>query len=75
MGVAVVEQRFENPREILGDRLREDSIYRLLADHGDRLFPDDYFADLYKVSARGRPVSACSVTAQESLRFHPHRHG
>ena len=51
-GVAVVQQRFENPREILGDRLREGSIYRLLADHGDRLFPDDYFADLYKVSVR-----------------------
>jgi hypothetical protein len=63
LGVAVVEQRFENPREILGDRLREGSIYRLLADHGDRLFPDDYFADLYKVSARGRPTVPARVLA------------
>ena len=37
LGVAVVGQRFENPREILGDRLREGSIYRLLADHGENL--------------------------------------
>ena len=63
LGVAVVEQRFENPREILGDRLREGSIYRLLADHGDRLFPDDYFADLYRVSARGRPTVPARVLA------------
>jgi hypothetical protein len=63
LGVAVVEQRFENPREILGDRLREGSIYRLLADHGHRLFPDDYFADLYKVSARGRPTVPARVLA------------
>jgi hypothetical protein len=39
----VVQARFENPREILGDRLRVGSIYRLLADFGDRLFGDDYF--------------------------------
>lgn len=63
MGVAVVQQRFENPREVLGDRLREGSIYRLLADHGDRLFPDDYFADLFKVSPRGRPTVPARVLA------------
>jgi len=63
LGVAVVEQRFENPREILGDRLREGSIYRLLADHGDGLFPDGYFADLYKVSTRGRPTVPARVLA------------
>jgi transposase len=32
--------------------LRERSIYRLLYEHGDSLFPDDLFADLY--SGRGR---------------------
>jgi hypothetical protein len=37
------QQRFENPRELLGDRLAD--IYRFLADYGDGLFPDDYFAD------------------------------
>jgi hypothetical protein len=56
LGVAVVQQRFENPRELLGDRLREGSIYRLLADHGEVLFPDDYFSDLYAASRRGRPT-------------------
>jgi Transposase DDE domain/Transposase domain (DUF772) len=63
LGVSVAQQRFENPRELLGDRLREGSIYRLLADHGDRLFPDDYFADLYRVSPRGRPTVPARVMA------------
>ena len=49
--------------EILGDRLREGSLYRLLADEGDRLFGDDYFADLYKESARGRPTIPARVMA------------
>ena len=39
LGRSKVQQRFENPREILGDRLKEGSIYRLLADHGDRSSP------------------------------------
>lgn len=54
LGVAQVQQRLENPRELLGDRLK--GVYRFLADHGDRLFPDDYFADCYKNSRRGRPT-------------------
>ena len=37
LGRSQVQQRFENPREILGDRLKEGSIYRLLADHGHQL--------------------------------------
>ncbi len=67
LGAMVVQQRFENPREILGDRLREGSIYRLLADHGDRLFGDGYFADLYKVSSRGRPTVPARVLATVML--------
>jgi Transposase domain (DUF772) len=63
IGVAQVAQRFENPREILGERLREGSIYRLLADHGDVLFPDDYFADCYSDSVRGRPTIPVRVMA------------
>jgi len=63
IGRAKVQQRFENPREILGDRLKEGSLYRLLADHGHRLFGDDYFADLYAESARGRPTIAARVMA------------
>ncbi len=61
LGAAVVEQRFENPRELLGDRLR--GVYRLLAEHGDRLFPEGYFADCYKDSRRGRPTIPARVLA------------
>lgn len=63
LGVAQAQQRFDNPRAILGDRLREGSIYRLLADEGHRLFPDDYFADLYTDSVRGRPTVPARVLA------------
>ena len=63
LGVAQVQQRFENPREIFGDRLRERSIYWLLADHGGRLISDDYFADLYTKSVRGRPTVPARVLA------------
>ena len=57
MGAAVVQQRFDNPREILGERLREGSIYRLLADHGDVLFGyyeytgSDHDADQARIAA------------------------
>jgi hypothetical protein len=61
LGVAVVEQRFENPRELLGDRLK--GVYRLLAVEGHRLFPGDYFADCYKQSRRGRPTVPARVLA------------
>ncbi len=63
IGVAQPQARFESPRELLGDRLREGSIYRLLADEGARIFPDDYFADLYSTSARGRPTVPARVLA------------
>jgi len=61
LGAAAVLQRFENPRELLGERLR--GVYRLLADEGDRLFPDHYFADLHKASALGRPTIPARVVA------------
>ena len=61
LGVAPVQQRFDNPRALLGDRLK--GIYRLLADEGHRLFPDDYFADLYTSSRRGRPTVPARVMA------------
>ena len=50
-----------NPRELLGDRLK--GVYRLLAEHGDRLFGDDYFADLYLRSRLGRPTIPARVLA------------
>jgi hypothetical protein len=61
LGVARAQARFEDPRQLLGDRLR--GIYRFLAEHGARLFPDDYFADLYKQSRRGRPTVPARVLA------------
>src|SRR5215213_510821 len=61
LGVAPVQLGFESPVVLLGERLR--GIYRLLADHGDRLFPGDYFADLYKESRRGRPTVPARVLA------------
>ena len=56
LGTSKTQQRFENPRDLLGDRLKPGSIYRLLADHGHEMFPDDYFSDLYSGSVRGRPT-------------------
>jgi hypothetical protein len=61
LGVAPVRQSFESPAVLLGDRLR--GVYRLLAEHGDRVFPDDYFADLYKASRLGRPTVPARVLA------------
>lgn len=63
LGTATVQPRFESPREVLGDRLREGSIYRLLADEGHRIFPDGYFADCYSNSVRGRPTVPARVMA------------
>ena len=61
LGSAPVGQRFENPRELLGDRLK--GVYRLLAEHGVVLFGDDYFADCYKNSQLGRPTVPARVLA------------
>ena len=61
LGVVERQQRFENPGSLLGERLR--GIYRFLAEVGDRLFPVDYFADLYKDSGRGRPTVPARVLA------------
>jgi Transposase DDE domain/Transposase domain (DUF772) len=67
LGRAQVQQGFDDPRVLLGDRLREGSLYRLLADHGQVMFPDDYFADLYAGSARGRPTVPARVVATVML--------
>ena len=61
LGVAPVLQRFENPCELLGDRLR--GVYLLLAVEGHRVFPDNYFADLYETSRKGRPTIPARVLA------------
>src|SRR5262249_10298997 len=67
LGRAQVQQGFDDPRVLLGDRLREGSIYRLLADHGQVMFPDEYFADMYAESVRGRPTVAARVAATVML--------
>ncbi len=43
---------------MLGDQLREGSLYRLLAEHGQVMFGDGYFADLYSGSVKGQPTVA-----------------
>ena len=61
LGSVSGQARFENPREVLGDRLT--GLYRFLADEGHRLFGDDYFADLYTRSRLGRPTVPARVVA------------
>jgi IS5 family transposase len=53
--------RFEDPVGLLGDRLK--GIYRLLAAHGEVLFSEVYFADVYKVARKGRPTVPARVLA------------
>jgi hypothetical protein len=65
LGVAKVQPRFEDPRLLLGDRLK--GVYRFFAEYGGRLFPDDYFADLYADSRRGRPTVPARVLATVML--------
>ena len=48
LGRSKVQPRFDDPRGLLGERLR--GIYLLLADNGGAMFGDDYFADLYTSS-------------------------
>ena len=48
-------------------QLPEGSIYRLLAEHGGALFGDEYFADLFKRSTRGRPTVPARVVATVML--------
>src|SRR5258708_31968495 len=52
---------------LVGDQLVQGSIYRLLAEHGDALFSDEYFADLFKRSALGRPTVPARVVATVML--------
>jgi hypothetical protein len=61
------QQGFQDPRDLLGDRLRAGSLYRLLADHGQVMFPDGYFADLYSRSVKGQPTVPARVVATVML--------
>ena len=61
------QARFDDAMLLVGDQLPEGSIYRLLAEHGDALFGDEYFADLFKRSTRGRPTVPARVVATVML--------
>jgi Transposase DDE domain/Transposase domain (DUF772) len=67
VGRADRQGRFDDAAMLLGDLLGEGSIYRLLAEHGDVLFGDDYFADLFTRSALGRPTVPARVVATVML--------
>jgi hypothetical protein len=54
LGTGIGSAGLDDPRVLLGDRLRKGSLYRLLADHGHQMFPDGYFADLFTESAKDR---------------------
>lgn len=52
---------------LVGDQLVQGSVYRLLAEQGDALFGDEYFADLFKRSMLGRPTVPARVVATVML--------
>jgi hypothetical protein len=61
------QARFDDAMLLVGNQLPEGSIYRLLAEHGGALFGDEYFADLFKRSTRGRPTVPARVVATVML--------
>ena len=63
LGKSDTQRRFDDPVAVLGDRLKERSIYKLLAEHGHELFPDDYFADCYSGARDGRPTVPARILA------------
>jgi hypothetical protein len=67
VGRAQNQIRFDDAAGLLGDRLPVGSVYHLLAGEGHRLFPDDYFADLFTDSVKGRPTIPARVVATVML--------
>ena len=67
IGAAVKQGQFGDAAVVLGDRLAAGSLYRLLADESHRLFPDDYFADLFVATPRGRPTIPARTVATVML--------
>ncbi|HUO40560.1 MAG TPA: transposase [Mycobacterium sp.] len=59
--------RFDDALLLVGDQLPVGSVYRLLAEHGGALFGEEYFADLFKRSALGRPTVPARVVATVML--------
>ena len=52
---------------LVGDQLVQGSVYRLLAEHGDALFGDEYFAELFKRSTLGFPTVPARVVTTVML--------
>ena len=67
IGLADRQARFDDAALLLGEELRAGSVYRLLAEQGDRLFGDEYFADLFTRSRLGRPTIAARTIATVML--------
>ncbi len=67
LGKSDTQRRFDDPVAVLGDRLKERSIYKLLAEHGHELFGDDYFADCYSGARDGRPTVPARILATVML--------
>ena len=63
LGKSDKQRRFDDPVAVLGDRLKDGSIYKLLAEHGHEPFGDDYFADCYSGAADGRPTVPARILA------------
>lgn len=61
VGHAQRQLRVDDAASLLGERLVEGTVYALLARIGDQLFPDDYLADLYENSPKGRPTVPARV--------------
>jgi hypothetical protein len=67
LGKSDTQRRFDDPVAVLGDRLRDRSMYKLLAENGHELFPDDYFADCYSGARDGRPTVPARTLATVML--------
>jgi hypothetical protein len=67
IGLADRQARFDDAALLLGEGLSPGSVYRLLAEHGDRLFGDEYFADLFLRSRLGRPTIPARTIATVML--------
>jgi hypothetical protein len=67
VGRADRQLRFDDASALLGERLAEGTIYHLLAVEGHRLFPDDYLADVFTDSTKGRPTVPARVVCTVML--------
>ena len=67
LGLENWQGRFDDAMLLVGDQLPVGSIYLLFAQHGGALFGEEYFADLFKRSALGRPTVPARVVATVML--------